>query len=115
MLQSIHDRVKGWVAGVIVAIISLSFMLWGIQYYVSNGSSEGGVVATVNGEKITKKKVSFTFHYLQQAQMSQSKAPLTNAQDQQLQQIALQSLIMKTLLLQAAQRQGFRVSHDQIR
>lgn len=51
MLTEIRERASGWVAWVIVVLISIPFALWGIQSYFE-GSNEV-TVATVNGEEIS--------------------------------------------------------------
>jgi peptidyl-prolyl cis-trans isomerase D len=50
MLQSIRDRSQGLVVGVIVGLISLTFVLVGIQSYLEGGSKV--VVAEVDGHEI---------------------------------------------------------------
>ena len=35
MLQSIHDKLKGWVAGVVLGAIALVFVFWGINWTLS--------------------------------------------------------------------------------
>ena len=50
MLQTIRDRSKGVIAAVIVFLISLTFVLWGVQSYIDAGSKV--VVAEAGGEEI---------------------------------------------------------------
>ena len=50
MLQTIRERAQGWIAWVIVILISVPFALWGIQSYL--GESGEPVAATVNGVEI---------------------------------------------------------------
>ena len=50
MLQSIRDRSQGLVVGIIVTLISLTFVLVGIQSYLEGGSKV--VVAEVDGHEI---------------------------------------------------------------
>lgn len=114
MLQKIHDRVKGWIAGVIIAVISATFVLWGVQYYLQSSGSDGSTVAKVNGDKITLKQLAASVQQLQREYMMKSGHVLTDIQNQELQQFALQNLIMNSVLLQSAQRIGFRVSADQV-
>ena len=35
MLQSIHDKLKGWLAGVVLGAIGLVFVFWGINWTMS--------------------------------------------------------------------------------
>jgi len=50
MLTKIRERATGWLAWVIVVLISIPFALWGIQSYFENPADLP--VATVNGEEI---------------------------------------------------------------
>ena len=51
MLGAIRKKSKGWVAYLIVGIITVPFALFGIQQYV--GGSANSVIAVVDGEDIT--------------------------------------------------------------
>ncbi len=55
MLQSIRDKAQGWIAWVIVILISIPFALWGIQEYLGLGQEP--VVATVAGAEVTQRQV----------------------------------------------------------
>ena len=50
MLQAIRDRASGWIAYIIVLLISIPFALWGIQEYFGGGDPR--IAAQVNGEEI---------------------------------------------------------------
>lgn len=105
MLQALHEHIKGWIAGVVIGLISLSFVLWGVQYYLAGDRSGNGVIAKVNGEKITEQQITRALQQLQQQQ--------PGVDPQLLKQAALQNLILDRLLVQAAQRSGFRVSRTE--
>ena len=47
MLQTIRERAQGWIAWLIVILISIPFALWGIQSYLGVGGEP--IAATVNG------------------------------------------------------------------
>ena len=51
MLGAIRKKSKGWVAYLIVGLITVPFALFGIQQYV--GGSSNSVIAIVDGEDIT--------------------------------------------------------------
>ena len=51
MLTEIRNRSTGWIAWVIVALITIPFALWGIQSYFEGGNEPPA--ATVNGEEIS--------------------------------------------------------------
>jgi peptidyl-prolyl cis-trans isomerase D len=50
MLTTIREKAQGWIAWVIVAIISVPFALWGVNEYFDG--QETVVVAEVNGEEL---------------------------------------------------------------
>lgn len=52
MLQAIRDKAQGWIAWVIVILISVPFALWGIQEYLGVGGEKE--VAEVAGQPITE-------------------------------------------------------------
>ena len=114
MLQIIHERIKGWIAGIIIAVISASFVLWGIQYYLQAGQNGSNPVATVNGEKISQNELQATTQQLQRQYTAETRLAPTDTQNQQMQQYALQQLILNSVLLQSAKSAGFRVSTNQI-
>ena len=53
MLQSIHDRLKGWLAGVVLGAIGLVFVFWGINWTLSAPN----YAAKVNGSEISGNEV----------------------------------------------------------
>lgn len=69
MLQKMRDKMQGIIAGVIVFLIAITFALWGIQYY-SHGFSEHGIIAKVNGEKITEQELHRAYTRAQQQNLA---------------------------------------------
>ncbi len=51
VLETIRERAVGWVMWLIVAAISIPFVLWGVNQYAFGGGKQS--VAVVNGEDIT--------------------------------------------------------------
>jgi peptidyl-prolyl cis-trans isomerase D len=54
MLQSIREKAQGWIAWIIVILISIPFALWGIQEYLGVGSAP--VKVSVNDREITERE-----------------------------------------------------------
>ncbi|MEZ5537311.1 MAG: SurA N-terminal domain-containing protein [Thiolinea sp.] len=108
MLQAIHDKAKGWIAYAIVGFISIPFALWGINSYFEGGSSRPA--ATVNGEEIPAREVQNQLLQMRQ-QFGQMAASLG---DDQLKQMALDSVINQTLLRQKAEEEGYRASAAEV-
>lgn len=68
MLQLIRDRAQGFVVGVIVLFICLTFALWGVEEYI--GSNSTVIVAEVNGDEVELNEFQRMFQRLrQQAQI----------------------------------------------
>lgn len=114
MLQSLHEHIKGWIAGIIIGAVSLSFVLWGVQYYLQRGEAGGGAVAKVGGKKITENELNITYQRAQRQFAEQHGVPPTPVQNAQLKQAALQNLILNNVLLSSAEDAGFRISRNQV-
>lgn len=114
MLQGIRDRAHGWLAWVVVLLISVPFALWGIQEYLGNDAD--APVATVNGLELSVPQ----FQHAYAQEKARLHALLGGDFDQnlfdegQFKQAALDRLIERELLIQAAHRNGLRVSDAQL-
>ncbi len=113
MLQNIRKYTQGWIAWIIMSVIAAAFVLWGLEYYLTQNSGQQTVVASVNGKKITVSQVTRTYEELQKL-YTQRGGPLDPAVQNQLRNMALQQLIADNVLLQTAEKQGFRVSMEQV-
>lgn len=115
MLQSIRDRTQGWIAGIIISLLILSFALWGIHSYLVGGSATASV-ATVNGVEITKSQLAVAYDRLRrqlQTQFSPNYG-LPEGAEAKLKERALQTLINIQVLKQASIKQDYRVSDRQV-
>ncbi len=115
MLQTIREHTQGWIAGIIITIIILSFALWGIHSYFVGGSNNT-VMAEVNGVEITKEAFAVTYERLRRQVQNQynSSNPFTTKNEAALKERALQLLIDIEVLKQASLAQGFRITDHQI-
>ena len=115
MLQSIRDRTHGWIAGIIISILILSFALWGISSYFLGGSANN-IVAKVNGVNITKSQLASAYERLRrQLQMQYSSSyEIPERAESAIKNRALQTLINIQVLKQGSQSQGYRISSRQI-
>lgn len=115
MLQSMRERTQGIIAGVIVALICLTFALWGIQNYL-HGNEATDAAAKVNGVKITQMELKNAYERSRQqmvAQLGQQFALDQDAQQQFKKQV-LQKIIQDQVLLQEAKSLGFAVGEQQL-
>lgn len=115
MLQSIREHTQGWIAGVIISIIILTFALWGIHSYFVGGANNS-IVAVVNGVEITKEQLAVAYDRLRRQVQIQYGAnnPITGKDETVLKQRALQALMNLEILRQASTKQGFRISNSQV-
>src|ERR1700761_982126 len=106
MLQTIHDRLKGWVAGVVLGAIALVFVFWGINWTLSAPT----YAAKVNGTEISPNEVRQTYQQ-QLAQMErQSNAPLDDTMRNVIKQRVLDQYVNSEALVTRADELGYRVS-----
>ncbi len=110
MLQSIHDKLKGWVAGVVLGAIGLVFVFWGINWTLSAPT----YAAKVNGTEISSNEVRQTYQQ-QLAQMErQSNVPLDDAMRNQIKLRVLDQYVNSEALVTRADELGYRVSDSEL-
>ena len=110
MLQSIHDKLKGWVAGVVLGAIGLVFVFWGINWTLSAPT----YAAKVNGSEISSNEVRQTYQQ-QLAQIErQSSVPLDEAMRNQIKQRVLEQYVASEALVTRADELGYRVSDSEL-
>jgi len=108
MLQNIRDKAQGWLAWVIVFLISIPFALWGIQRYTNPRSKL--VVAEVNGVELTQAEFQEKVRQQERRLRAMWKGFDVSMMEEQIKQSALQQMIEQEVLLQAAAEAGFRIS-----
>ncbi|HKN08845.1 MAG TPA: SurA N-terminal domain-containing protein, partial [Pseudomonadota bacterium] len=106
MLQTIHDKLKGWLAGVVLGAIGLVFVFWGINWTLTPPS----YAAKVNGSEIPSTEIRQAYQQ-QLAQFErQSTAPLDEAQRTALKKRVLDEYVNTEALVTRADELGYRVS-----
>lgn len=115
MLQRIRERITGWIAGVVIALVAGSFVLLGVEYYFQQNTTGQNIVATVNGEKISQDQVNDVYaQLLRQSMLENNNKPLNTAMKTQLKSMATQSVITNTALLTTLENWGFEVGLSQV-
>src|SRR5712664_72104 len=102
MLQSIHDKLKGWLAAVVLGAIGLVFVFWGINWTLSAPN----YVAKVNGSEVSANEV-------RQAHR-QSDGSISEAQRNQIKMRVLDQYVSGEALVTRADALGYRVSDQEL-
>jgi peptidyl-prolyl cis-trans isomerase D len=114
MLQNIRENIQGTVAKIVVGLIVVSFSIFGIESILLGGG--GGGVAEVNGEEITPQELQQAVNTQRRRLVSMMGENVDPAllDDDRLRPRALESLIDRKLLTQAADRLALAVSEREI-
>ncbi len=114
MLQSIRERAQGFIAAVIVALLILTFAVWGIESYLNEARRV--VVASIEGVEIELAAYQEAYQRMRQraqAELGDAFDPKIWAQEP-IKLKALDSLVEEQLLTQNLDRARMRVSSAQI-
>jgi len=110
MLQTIHDKLKGWLAGVVLGAIGLVFVFWGINWTMSAPN----YAAKVNGSEIPVNEVRQTYQQ-QLAQLErQANGSLSDAQRNDIKKRVLDEYVNSEALITRADKLGYRVSDQEL-
>jgi peptidyl-prolyl cis-trans isomerase D len=115
MLQAIRDKAQGWIAWVIVGLISVPFALWGIQEYLGIGSEPP--VASVDGAEIMERQVESRFQDYRQNLRERLGAAYQPGlfDDEKIKQEVLEQMINENVVLQASLDMGLRAGDLMVR
>jgi peptidyl-prolyl cis-trans isomerase D len=110
MLQTIHDKLKGWVAGLVLGAIALVFVFWGINWTLSAPN----YAAKVNGVEITGNDVREAYQRELAQSERQMNGQVDDAQRSQLKRRVLDDFVSRAALVTRADDLGYRVSDPDI-
>ena len=113
MLSAIRNKSKGWVAYLIVGLITVPFALFGIQDYVS--SSANSSIATVDGEDIDVNVYYQELNTQQRNLQQQLGAAYSQEIDNAIKQTLLDSMINEKLIENFANSLGIVTLDDEVR
>jgi len=106
MLQSIHDKLKGWLAGVLLGAIGLVFVFWGINWTMSAPN----YAAKVNGSEISSSEVRQSYQQ-QLAQVErQTKGSIDETERNEIKRRVLDEYVNSEAVVTRADALGYRVS-----
>ncbi len=110
MLQKLNERIQGAVAWIIVVLVTVTFTLFGLDYYLQSHRSTEDVKVKINGHIITKTDYELNYRRLSQ---SQAQDALTAAQERELKQQVLSEMMVNAVSVKAAHDHGFEVDGQQ--
>jgi peptidyl-prolyl cis-trans isomerase D len=114
MLQAIRDKTSGWIAYVIIGLISIPFALWGINSYLGGGEEQPSAV--VDGVEISQRQLDFAYSRYRErlAEMFGGRIPQGLGDDEILKEQVLTQVIEEQVLLNHIQDEGFRVNDAEL-
>ena len=111
MLTQIRERSTGWVAWVIVILITIPFALWGIQSYFENVAEIP--VATVNGEEIPR--YTFQNQLSQRRQAASQSGGTLPPESASMRSAVVKQLVDQQLIRQYAHEGDYRFSDQALK
>lgn len=109
MLQKLSDRIQGLVAWIIIGLVTITFTLFGLDYYLQSRHT-ADVKVKINGHVITKEEYDLNYRRLSQTQGQES---LTPEQQKELKQQVLSEMMVNAVSVAAARSHGFEVDGRQ--
>ena len=118
MLSIIREHADSWMIKsilwlIIFAFVGTIFYSWGMG---GSSNSSGGVIASVNGEKIFQGEYERTFNNIVDFYRQQFRNQFSNdlIKKLDLKNQALEALIRKKILLREAKKQDIKVSNEEV-
>jgi peptidyl-prolyl cis-trans isomerase D len=110
MLQTLHDKLKGWVAGLVLGAIGLVFVFWGINWTLSAPN----YAAKVNGIEITSNDVREAYQRQLAQYERQMNGQVDDAMRNQVKRRVLDDFVNREALVSRADDLGYRVNDQDI-
>ena len=114
MLEAIRKHTQGWLAKLILALITIPFALFGIDSYLNDAGSNVAV-AKVNGDKISIQEYSNAVDTVRDRLQSQGqKVDAAMLESAELKQSVLDGLITRRLVNKEIVDANFKISDEQL-
>jgi peptidyl-prolyl cis-trans isomerase D len=110
MLQTIHDRLKGWLAVVVLGAIGLVFVFWGINWTLTAPT----YAAKVNGSEVSANEVRQSYQQQLAQLQRQTNGAVTEAQRNDIKRRVLDEYVNSEALVTRADDLGYRVSDQEL-
>jgi peptidyl-prolyl cis-trans isomerase D len=110
MLQNIRDKLTGWIAGFILALIAIAFVFWGIDF----GFFSRDYIARVNGEEIPTARFRNAYQSRLSEMQRYYRDDLPLELREEIRQNTLEAFIRNTVLEQRVRKAGYRVGDEAV-
>ena len=111
MLGTIRDRASGWVAGIIVGALIISFAFWGVSSYFGGGNI---YIANVNGTDIDLQTYQRSLYNLRKQMQSIFGNDLSLEEEELIKEQTIQKLVETELVNQIIDHSGLRVTNKKV-
>lgn len=110
MLQTIRDKVVGWMIWVVLLLVGVPFAFWGVDSFFLGGGDP--VVAKVDGQKIYQSQFrnAYESRYQQLQQMLGENFRADMFDKARFEKAVLDDMVQETVLRQHAQDSGYRAT-----
>lgn len=120
MLQKIRQWAHGWLAGVIIGLVAIVFVIWGIginfDELIGGGNAANPVVLNVGKEQFTQAQIDQNYQNTlaeYKAAMAAQRMEMQPEDEVRIKKMAEQQIIMESVLNQFLVKTGFDVSKEQ--
>jgi len=114
MLQFIREKAKGWVALLLLGLVSVIFSLWGIDYYIKSDQRQS-ILAKVNGKSISFGEWKQNYHHLLQWwQVAHSGKAPSATEKKMIKHQAFTQLINRHVLLSYFHAQNYYIDAEKV-
>ncbi len=112
MLTAIRDRITGWLARLILALLLLAFAFWGAGFYGNENTQLS--VAKVNGEPISRAVWQRAYNRMLREMQERSDDELKEEEEEFIRQKALEAMIHAELVNQIVAEENLQISDEMI-
>lgn len=110
MLYQLNEKIKGIFAWIIIILVTITFVMFGIDYFLQARHTSNDVVAEVDGQPIPNSLFEQIYRRIQK----QEQAPLSATQDNALKTQILDELILNMVTVNAANNFGFYLAPEEV-
>ena len=112
MLSTIRDRATGWIAGVIIGLLVISFAFWGVSFY--SGQSGSITVALVNDTEISFRSFQRSFTQLRKQMLSILGDSLSLDEEELIKNQTIEKLIESELINQLVIDSKLNITNEKL-